>query len=207
MMGRETKETFAEFSTSFSFLDNLGRVNTIPPELEGFKPFRCMTNCDLSAQWKGLCKGGAAKVHTLPCSGCATESNCLATPNACLCTRRCSLVDNPEWLWFHKDMATPEQVSLIKSEVAELLSVLRSALDNIKTESKMTINDVDIEVPLVSSTTNIASIHFIPKNADQMRKFSQLLTNELLLRNLEMQDALRRDERAYMIRWKGNWRL
>jgi hypothetical protein len=34
-----------------------------------------------------------------------------------------------------------------------------------------------------------------------------LLTNELLLRNLEMQDALRRDERAYMIRWKGNWRL
>jgi hypothetical protein len=97
-------------------------------------------------------------------------------------------------------MATPEQVSLIKSEVAELLSVLRSALDNIKTESKMTINDVDIEVPLVSSTTNIASIHFIPKNADQMREFSQLLTNELLLRNLEMQDALRRDERAYMIR-------
>jgi hypothetical protein len=51
--------------------------------------------------------------------------------------------------------------------VAELLLVLGSALDMIKTESKMTINDVDIEVPLVSSTTNIASIHFIPQNADQ----------------------------------------
>jgi hypothetical protein len=185
MMGRETKETFAEFATLFSFLDNLGAVDTIPPELEGFKPFRCMTNCDLSAQWKGLCKGGAAKVHTLPCTGCATESNCLATPNARLCTRWCSLVDNPEWLCFHKDMATPERVSSIKSEVAELLLVLGSALDEIKTESKMTIDDVDIEVPLVSSATNIASIHFIPQNADQMRKFSQLLTNELLLRNLD----------------------
>jgi hypothetical protein len=81
-----------------------------------------MTNCDLSAQRKGLCKGGAAKVHTLPCTGCATESDCLATPNARWCTRWCSLVEDPEWLCFHKDMmATPEQVSLIKTEVAELL--------------------------------------------------------------------------------------
>jgi hypothetical protein len=185
MMGRETKETFVEFATLFSFLDDLGALETIPPELEGFMPFRCMTNCDLSAQWKGLCKGGAAKVHTLPCTGCATESDCLATPNARWCTRWCSLVEDPEWQCFHKDMATPERVSSIKTEVAELLSVLGSALDEIKAESKMALDDVDIEVPLVSSTTNAASIHFIPQNPAQMRSFSQLLSNELMLRNLD----------------------
>ena len=89
MMGRETKEMFEEFATMFSFLDNLSAVETLPPELEGFMPFRTMTNCDLSAQWKGLCKGGAAKVHTLPCTGCATESDSLATPNTSLCRQWC----------------------------------------------------------------------------------------------------------------------
>ena len=79
MMGRETKETFAEFATLFEFFDNLSEAETLPPEMAGFMPFRCMTNCDLSAQWKGLRKGGAAKVHIFPCTGCATESDSLDT--------------------------------------------------------------------------------------------------------------------------------
>jgi hypothetical protein len=185
MMGRETKETFKEFASLFSFLDSLGSVNTIPPELEGFMPFKCMTNCDLSAQWKGLCKGGAAKVHTLPCTGCATKSDCLATPNARLCARWCSLNEDPEWLCFHKEIASPERVQSIKTEVAELLSVLGNALDEIKVESKMSGDDVDVEQPLVSSTTDASSIYFLPQNAIEMRLFSQLLSDELMLRSLD----------------------
>ena len=69
MMGRETKESFADFGLLFKFLDSLSDETTLPIELIGFRAFSCMTNCDLSAQWKGLCKGGAAKVHTLPCTG------------------------------------------------------------------------------------------------------------------------------------------
>ena len=136
MMGRETKETFAEFATLFEFFDNLSEAETLPPEMAGFMPFRCMTNCDLSAQWKGLCKGGAAKVHIFPCTGCATESDSLATPNARLCTQWCyehSLVD-PDWMCFHKLMATPERVSAIKTEVAELLLALGGALEEIKAD-------------------------------------------------------------------------
>jgi hypothetical protein len=72
MMGRETKETFTEFGPLFQFFDNLTSAETLPTEMTGYMPFSCMTNCDLSAQWKGLCKGGATKVHTLPCTGCAT---------------------------------------------------------------------------------------------------------------------------------------
>ena len=108
MVGRETKETFVEFATLFTFFDNLSDIETMPAELTDFMPFQCMTNCDLSAQWKGLCKGGAAKVHTLPCTGCATKSDGLAMPNAHLCVRwsyEHSLVD-PEWMCYHKEMAT-----------------------------------------------------------------------------------------------------
>ena len=73
-MGRETKESFTEFAPLFQFLDSMSAAETLPTELTGFMPFCTMTNCDLSAQWKGLCQGGAAKVHTLPCTGCATKS-------------------------------------------------------------------------------------------------------------------------------------
>ena len=60
MMGRETKELFSEFATLFTFLDNLCEVDTMPVELVDFMPFQRMTHCNLSDQWKGLYKGGAA---------------------------------------------------------------------------------------------------------------------------------------------------
>ena len=192
MMGRETKETFAEFATLFAFFDNLGDVETMPAELIDFMPFRCMTNCDLSAQWKGLCKGGAAKVHTLPCTGCATESDGLATPNTRSCVRWCyehSLVD-PEWMCYHKEMATPEHVDTMKTEVAELLSVLGSALEEIRGESMMTSHDLEVEVPVVASTSNATSIHFLPQNLGETRLFSQLLSTELMIRNLDNRGSM-----------------
>ena len=110
MMGRKTKESFADFGSLFMFFDSLSDETTLPIELTGFRAFSCMTNCDLSAQWKGLCKGGAAKVHTLPCTGCATESDSLATPNARPCTRWCTehSAADPKWMCYHKPMASPE---------------------------------------------------------------------------------------------------
>jgi hypothetical protein len=104
-----TKETFTEFATIFKFLDDLSDETTMAKEMEDFKPFCCVTNCDLSAQWKGLRKGGATKVHTLPCTCCATESDKLATPNDTTCVRWCNTHSSDlEWMCFHKPTATPE---------------------------------------------------------------------------------------------------
>ncbi len=65
-MGQEKKETFTEFGSLFKFVDDISDEATLPTEMTGFILFLCMTNCDLSAQWKGLCKGGAAKyIHSL----------------------------------------------------------------------------------------------------------------------------------------------
>ena len=192
MMGRETKETFTEFGPLFRFLDNLTEADTLPTEMTGYMPFSCMTNCDLSAQWKGLCKGGATKVHTLPCTGCATESDNLATPNSRLCMRWCyeqSAVDT-EWICFHKPMATPEHVDTMQSEVAELISTLNGALEEIQAESKMVCHDVEVDNPLPSSRMDGASIHCTPINVLQRQSFSRLLSNELMLRGLDISGSM-----------------
>lgn len=191
MMGRETKDTFVEFGPLFQFIDALSKVDTLPLEFTDFVPFRCMTNCDLSAQWKGLCKGGAAKVHTLPCTGCATDSDSLATPNVSLCTRWCyerSL--DTEWMCFHKPMATPERVNTMKMEVAELILTLHGDLEQIKAESTMTCHDVEFEQPSLSSTTDSTSIHFIPTSSLARQSFSRLLSDELMLRGFDISGTL-----------------
>ena len=190
MMGRETKETFTEFGPLFKFFDDLSNEATMPKEMEAFKPFSCMTNCDLSAQWKGLGKGGAAKVHTLPCTGCATESNALATPNAIPCIRWCHdhSCDNPDWMCFHKPMATPERVASMKVEVKELLATLEGALEEIQAESLM--SRVDVELATIPSQSDPQSIHFCPTNATQRQSFSRLVTNELILRGLDITGTL-----------------
>ena len=109
----------------------------MPKEMEGFKSFSLMINCDLSAQWKVLCKGGAAKVHTLPCTGCATKSNNLATPNPTACIRWCHENSaDPDWMCFHKPMASPERVKSMRAEVKELVATLERGLEDIQNESK-----------------------------------------------------------------------
>ncbi len=190
-MGRETKQTFTEFASLFQFLDDLSTAATIPVAMQGFLPFSVMTNCDLSAQWKGLCKGGAAKVHTLPCIRCATVSDALATPNAMPCNRWCtdhSTLD-PEWMCFHKEMATPERIDTIKGEVEELVSTLERALVEILAESRMTCCDVELE-PSMDSLNDVMLIHCSPVTVSQKQSLSHLFTNELILRGLSIDGAL-----------------
>jgi hypothetical protein len=56
----------------------------------------------------------------------------------------------------------------------------------------MTCSDVEVESPLVSSTTDAASIHFIPTNAFERQSFSRLLSNELMLRSLDNGGSIER---------------
>ena len=201
MMGRETKETFPEFASLFKFLDNLSDAATLPVAMEGFVPFSCMTNCDLSAQWKGLGKGGAAKVHTLPCTGCATESDALAAPNATPCHRWCvgHSARDPDWLCFHKEMATPERMNSMKGEVEELVSTLERALVDILANSRMTRSDVEFDTPTEGSLNDVASIHCRPQTASQRQSLSRLFTSELILRGLGIDGTLEvRRERLWL---------
>lgn len=88
---------------------------------------------------------------------------------------------------YHKEMATPEHVTTMKVEVAELLLVLGNAVEEMVTDSKMSASDVDVEVPLLVSTRNpSSSIHFVLQSLGEKRSFSQLLSSELMIRDMEM---------------------
>ena len=54
----------------------------------------------------------------------------------------------------------------MKTEVAELISTLHGALEEIQAKSSITCHDVQLEDPLQDSTVDAASIHFNPTNAD-----------------------------------------
>ena len=187
-MGRETKETFAQFASLFTFIDKLADMETLPPELRGFLAFLIMTNCDLSAQWKGMCKGGATKVHTLPCTGCATESDALVAQDGVLAGHSTA---DPDWMCFHKPMATPERVETMKAEVTELLATLETALVEILAKSQMSRCDVECDTPTDASSRDTTSIHFCPpQNASEERQYSRLLTNESILRGISIDGSM-----------------
>ena len=91
---------------------------------------------------------------------------------------------------FHKPTATPQQVESMQGEVKELLSMLEGALEAIQGESSMTPFDIEVIVPLQSSLCDPLSIHFCPTNATQRQLYSQLTTNELMLRGLDINGTL-----------------
>lgn len=63
-------------------------------------------NCDMSASWKGLDKGGAAKIATCFCHCCDCTSDKLVIPNVNLCEIRCNKLhkDKNNWKCQHKDV-------------------------------------------------------------------------------------------------------
>jgi hypothetical protein len=91
---------------------------------------------------------------------------------------------------FYKQMATPERVATIRAEVTELVLTLERALVEILTESRLTRCDVEANAPTEGSLNDANSIHFRPANPSQKHLHSRLLTNELILRGLEISGAL-----------------
>ena len=64
-------------------------------------------------------------------------------------------------------MATPEHVISMKTVVAELISTLHGALEEIQAKSTVTCHDIELEDPLEDSAVDKASIHFNPTNSDE----------------------------------------
>jgi hypothetical protein len=190
VIGKETIASFQEnFTEFFDFMDSLGNVETLPEELKDYKHFLTMVMCDLSAGWKGLGYGGAAKQFELSCTCCDCKSDFLAVPNSTKCSRWCHERDG-EWQCFHKHVATPEVLEKMECEAAELKAALEVELSTVEEESKMVIDDVDSEVPTTNSKRNTLSIHFQPESTQERQQYSSLLTAELRLRNLDLTGGL-----------------
>jgi hypothetical protein len=211
-MGRETKKTFGYFTPMFQFLNDCADPDKYMDNLpEGFQPLRICINCDLSAAWKGLMSGGAAKKCLLPCHCCDVLSESLHKPNEKTCSRWCRELHHEDETWqcYHKDMLTEEKVQELNEELSSLHSTLLERMEAVERSSKMRTSDnFDEATPKTQKAKH--SVHFVPTNDTERQEYNQLLTRELILRNypvitvVEME--MRREALRDMLREEKNVR-
>jgi hypothetical protein len=190
IMGKETKETLKEFGPMFNFMEACQscdpRTNPMTKHY-GLKPLTTAANCDLSAGWKCLCKGGAAKVANLPCHCCALYKLKWAIPNSDAKKIDCNLCHElhsgiPDWQCYHHSMMTPESLEQAEVELSRLTTGLSGNLDRIDKHSKLQLDDVENASP--ESTKQPTSIHYRPTTVEEQLMFGELLSEELILRDM-----------------------
>jgi hypothetical protein len=183
-VGRETKKTWEYFRPNFEFMDNCTKEETNPFAHLGIKPMIVCTECDMSATWHGLCCGGAAKIAKTPCHCCAILSDQLHVPNATPCNRWCAeqQVLDPTWKCYHHPFLSESKIEELAEELVSITAHLSMSIEDITRKTSMSVKNPD--EPTADCETRPSSIHFQPTTAAERQAFSNLLTKELLIRNL-----------------------
>jgi hypothetical protein len=88
IIGKETRESFKHFEGMFKFFDDCQKEET-NPLIDGVKPLKVTTNCDMAATWRGVNLGGGLKTRELACHCCSIRDDDLVRPNICKCARWC----------------------------------------------------------------------------------------------------------------------
>jgi hypothetical protein len=191
MMGPETKEHVKEVKPMFKFMEACESedplVNPMTKHCD-LKPMTCGANSDLSAGWKCLCRGGAAKVANLPCHCCALHEDKWAQPNPdqdklnCAWCHEINVGVPEDWKCYHHGMMTDESLAQGRLELDLLTGGLSGNLSLIDAETKTHLDDV--ENAAATSRRNPNSIHHLPEGAEARIKHGLLLSSELLLRDM-----------------------
>jgi hypothetical protein len=88
-------------------------------------------------------------------------------------------------------MATQERIESMCVEVEELAStLLEGILEEIQAKTQMTHFNTELEALPASATSDASSIYFIPVSTAQRHTFSRLITDELMLRGLDISGTL-----------------
>lgn len=199
VLHRKTKEIYGAFEGMF---ERLKALSTIDSKLLGnLKPLEIAMNSDMSATWKGLGQGGAAKVCNMPCHCCPIESDNLAVGTRHRCTRFCQQElhqDRDNWLCYHHEFLTEANLAQMTEElkhVGDLIGSLLPELESIAMNSKLR-NDEDPRAPDPSRNqeSDISSIHFDVTapgvTVAQKLAYSNHVTEDLMLRDLSLEGGL-----------------
>jgi hypothetical protein len=192
IMGKESKQMFETFRPMFQFFDSCASEDVEKNPLlspEGMKPLNVAVNCDLAACWRGLQKGGGAKVHTLPCHCCPILSSELVNPASSLCGRWCQDIHTTDgWKCYHHSIADETTLGEISTELLQLTENLVMELDELQKKSKLSKEDPNN--PTAAARKRKNSIHFEPDSQSAAQGFSRLLTDALILRNQPIDGSL-----------------
>jgi len=87
----------------------------------GFQPLKLGFNVDMSAVWKLLGVGSAAKVHDFPCHCCTIRLADLTKPNVVSCARWCKDNNHP---CYHQPFLSNENLEVISESYHELKATI-----------------------------------------------------------------------------------
>ena len=177
-IGKEGKAMSEHFRPMFAFGEQVRTIGIM-----GLLPLTVLTEIDMSATWKGLCRGRGAKQATYPCHCCGINSKDLARQNSHSCHRWCSAHNDPDFKCYHHEMVTDEVLEAMQGEVEELAVSLEAAAEAIKT-STLTKDDPHSIKGQENAINDPNSIWFRPNNTTERTQHSRLINRELRLRNL-----------------------
>jgi hypothetical protein len=192
---KETKETTKFHAPMGEFFRDCGDPLKNPLAYLGYMGLDVAINSDMSGTWKLFDKGGAMKVKRLPCINCAILSEKCHEPNATICDRWCKELHTERsetwetWRCYHHEMLSPEKVEDMQQEMIRLSEVLTVSLEELDRKTKFPKNE-DPDVARPNAPSNPKSIHFVPQNMADKMAFSKYITDELILRALEIEGDL-----------------
>ena len=192
-MGKETtqmiQENFADVIGLMTDASVDGAVTEFQTEYE-YQPFCTIISPDMSGRWKGLDKGGAAKVAIEFCDCCECDSNMIAQCRPVPCQRWCASGKK----CYHWEMATEEMVASLKKDVNDLLQKWGEVENTVVEKTQIKSYPEDDENNLL----DLNSINFVPVTELDSMNYGNLLSVELDLRgmgyNLQLTVEQRREK-------------
>jgi hypothetical protein len=154
--------------------------------LDCFEELDLTATMDMSAQWKGLRKGGACKQSRFFCHCCAVESKDVHHPNNNKCERFCADRLDDGWKCYHHQITTDAVVDNMKQTIEHLRANLSNSLETILNSSKMCMYPESHRARFSDKN----SIDYNPTGVEDTEVFSELLSDELEIRSLDMTGSI-----------------
>ena len=187
----------------------------VVPRHFGVEAIVVSTNCDMSCEWKLAARSGAARQVTYPCAKCAVKSGALhlqsQPTHSCSWCQQLGHLARPNWICRHHQICTKEVISQLREEVDLLMEKNMpkkvGSLEEVWMSSNLTHQVDPRNTPTPQNLTSTNSIHFKIETAspDDRRVYSENLTHDLVLRNMDYTGSLQERQCRLMAQHIKEW--
>jgi len=165
------------------------------------QPINAPLNSDMSATWKILQVGGAAKRDEQPCHCCPILSNDLSHANVQKCSRFCK---NENGICYHQTFLSSDNIAELQTHYDLLKSTLDEqyhSYEQLRSLSQMEL-DEDPGAPTGEGRLNELSIHFDFEaqnvTAAKRAKYNRTINHELRIRHMAVSTAPLRERQQQL---------
>jgi len=147
-IGQESKELIQSFQSSIKFVNSLETEKAI--KYLGYKKFQHVLPADMSAKWKLLNVGEAAKQHSKFCHCCSIDSMKIHYSIVEKCEWSKEMHADENWKCYHHSMMDKDKLKVFTDELNIVLEAFNKSIEFIEQKSsiKLMINDLTAETDI-----------------------------------------------------------